>query len=385
MHPFVSAVILAAGNSSRMGRPKQQIPLCGVPVLLRAVRTYALLCNEVIVTAKEGDIPAFIQILGGTGAKIIPGGSTRQHSAQKGLAAIDRKADYIAVADGARPLTTAKEIASVLQAAYQTGAAALAVKVNDTLKQADANRVITKTVPRDNLWQVQTPQIFSVSLYRQAMQAARKQEEDWTDDCQLMENIGVPVTLVEGHSANLKITTEQDIPVAEAILRQREERGEPIGMRIGYGYDVHRLTPGRKLILGGVNIPNETGLSGHSDADVLLHAIADSLLGACALGDIGNLFPDTDEQYRDADSLMLLSEVAARVENAGYHIVNLDATVIAQCPKLSPYIPRMRENIAQACRITPDKVSVKATTEEGLGFTGKQEGIAASAVCTVSL
>ena len=154
-------------------------------------------------------------------------------------------------------------------------------------------------------------------------------------------------------------------------------------MRIGQGYDVHRLTEGRDLILGGVKIPYDKGLLGHSDADVLLHAVSDALLGAAALGDIGALFPDTDPQYAGADSLQLLSLVAQELQDAGYRIMNIDATVLAQAPKLKPYIPDMRQNIAKACGVTPDDVSVKATTEEGLGFTGSREGIAAHAVCLI--
>ena len=154
-------------------------------------------------------------------------------------------------------------------------------------------------------------------------------------------------------------------------------------MRIGHGYDVHRLVTGRALLLGGVHIPYETGLLGHSDADVLLHAVSDALLGAAALGDIGALFPDTDPQYAGADSLQLLSLVAQELQDAGYRIINIDATVLAQAPKLKPYIPDMRQNIAKACGVTPDDVSVKATTEEGLGFTGSREGIAAHAVCLI--
>lgn len=154
-------------------------------------------------------------------------------------------------------------------------------------------------------------------------------------------------------------------------------------MRIGHGYDVHRLVEGRKLILGGVEIPHEKGLLGHSDADVLLHAVSDALLGAAALGDIGHIFPDTDSRYEGADSLVLLSEVADRLAENGWHVVNIDSTVLAQRPKLMPYIERMRENIAAACRVDIDSVSVKATTEEGLGFTGEQLGIAAHSVCLI--
>ena len=193
-----------------------------------------------------------------------------------------------------------------------------------------------------------------------------------TDDCSIFELAGLPVRLVEGDYANLKITTREDLPAPA-------KEGDAV--RIGHGYDVHRLVEGRKLILGGVDIPYEKGLLGHSDADVLVHAVADALLGAAALGDIGKLFPDTDERYKGADSLVLLGHVAACVRQTGYEVENIDATVLCQRPKLAAHIPAMREKLAAACGVAAGEVSVKATTEEGLGFTGAGQGIAAHCVC----
>ena len=193
--------------------------------------------------------------------------------------------------------------------------------------------------------------------------------------------MGNPVHLLLGNDENIKLTTPTDLLVAQAILQKRLKKREAAMMRIGNGYDVHRLAEKRRLILGGVCIPYEKGLLGHSDADVLAHAIADALLGAASMGDIGKLFPDTDAQWKDADSMKLLAVVAGRLAEKGYSIVNIDSTVLAQAPKLAPYIIQMRENIAHACGISPIQVSVKATTEEGLGFTGLGQGIAAHAVC----
>lgn len=200
----------------------------------------------------------------------------------------------------------------------------------------------------------------------------------YTDDCQLIEAAGGRVRLTLGDYKNIKLTTPEDRVTARAYLGEQKEEKT---MRIGSGYDVHRLVEGRKLILGGVDVPYERGLLGHSDADVLAHAITDALLGAAALGDIGKLFPDNDPQYEGADSLALLGRVCALLGEKGYSIGNIDATVIAQRPKLAPHIPQMRENLAKACGIALPQVSVKATTEEGLGFTGSGDGIAASAVC----
>jgi len=210
------------------------------------------------------------------------------------------------------------------------------------------------------------------------MEEAVAAGRDFTDDCQLFEQAGHPVRLVPGLDTNLKLTTPEDIRLAEALLTDRKEIG---AMRIGHGYDVHKLVEGRPLILGGVSIPWEKGLLGHSDADVLTHAVMDALLGAAALGDIGGLFPDTDPAYAGADSIQLLRQVMARVRQEGYALGNLDVTVLAQQPKLKPYIPAMRACLADACGVPIEQISIKATTEEGLGFTGSGEGMAAHAVC----
>ena len=230
---------------------------------------------------------------------------------------------------------------------------------------------MVSTPERSTLFAVQTPQCFRTALYRQALDAVDTATAALvTDDCSLFELAGLPVTLTEGDYANLKITTPEDL--------QKEKT-----MRIGHGYDVHRLVEGRKLILGGVEIPYEKGLLGHSDADVLLHAVMDAVLGAAALGDIGKHFPDTDPAYKGADSLALTREVAAILTRHGYKLGNIDATLLCQAPKLAPHIPAMRQNIADAFGVDISAVSVKATTEEHLGFTGEGLGIAAHAVALI--
>lgn len=378
--PFITAVIVAAGRSTRMGRPKLLIPLCGKPVLRRTLEAFDASCVDAIVLVTgEQDIPAFTALCEGlmTPCCVVAGGETRQQSVARGIAACSADTAIVAIADGARPLITPADIDRVIETAKKTGAAAAAVRVKDTIKVADENGIITATPDRASLWQVQTPQVFSLPLYKEAMAAAASAGSDLTDDCQLAEHIGVQVTLVEGSYENLKITTPDDVTAATAILKKRGENG----MRIGHGYDVHRLTEGRACIIGGVDIPFEKGLLGHSDADVLTHAIMDALLGAAALGDIGGLFPDTDPRYKGADSIALLREVAAKVSEAGYTVENIDATVLAQQPKMKPHIPQMRAILSAACGIPVERVNVKATTEEGLGFTGAMEGIAAHAVC----
>lgn len=377
--PYIAAVIVAAGNSTRMGRPKLLIPLCGKPVLAHTLAAFEKAAvDEIVVVARGCDIPYFERELQvNKPCRFVQGGDTRQQSVANGIAAVSECATTVAIADGARPLITPEEIDRVIDTALRTDAAAAAVRVKDTIKQANADNIITATPDRATLWQVQTPQVFSIELYRRAMAAAQADGLDLTDDCQLVEHIGAAVTLVESSYENIKITTPDDVTAGEAILKKRGLGG----MRIGHGYDVHRFAENRKLILGGVDVPFELGLLGHSDADVLTHAIMDALLGAAALGDIGKLFPDTDAQYKGANSILLLKEVVRCVNERGFHVENIDATVLAQRPKLRPFIDTMRQQIADACGVAIDCVNIKATTEEGLGFTGAMEGIAAHAVC----
>lgn len=228
------------------------------------------------------------------------------------------------------------------------------------------------TLERSELFAVQTPQVFQVDLIKAALVKALEDGAALTDDCGAVERLGIGVSLTQGDYCNLKITTPEDLAVAEALFCL-----EGAAVRIGHGYDVHRLVEGRRLILGGVEVPFDKGLLGHSDADVLTHAVMDALLGACALGDIGHLFPDSDPAYAGADSLRLLDEVVSRLRQRGYRVGNVDATVLAQAPKLAPYLEQMRRNLARRLQVPMDAVSVKATTEEGLGFTGTGDGIAA--------
>ncbi len=382
---YTVMMVAAAGNSTRMGQPKQIIPLKGKPVLLHtlAVLQSVNTIDEILLIARPEDKQQMALMAAEHGITklrhVVSGGDTRQQSVANGLKLLPPETTLVGIHDGARPLVNPETVEAVIAAAEKNGAAAAAVPVKDTLKHANSNGDITYTVDRTGLWRVQTPQVFAVAPYREAMEAALAAGQDLTDDCQLMEKAGHPVRLVQGLETNLKLTTPEDVLLAEAILLM--EKKEKNTMRIGHGYDVHRLVEGRPLILGGITIPFSKGLLGHSDADVLTHAIMDALLGAAALGDIGGLFPDTDPTYAGADSVELLRRVVEHIHKAGYQITNIDATVLAQQPKLGPHIPAMRERLAAACHIPWECISVKATTEEGLGFTGQMEGIAAHAVC----
>ena len=370
MAQTVTAILVAAGASRRMGFDKLSYRLPGgltvLQASLRAFERHPRIKEIVLVAGANLEICRQLAETCSKPCKAMSGGATRAESVRAGLAAAT--GDLVAIHDAARPFVSETVITAAIEAAEQSGAAAPAVPVKDTVKVADGSGRVVSTPDRSTLFAVQTPQCFRRELYHRALEVVTGEKADLvTDDCSLFELAGLPVVLTPGEYANLKITTKEDL------------KGEGT-MRIGHGYDVHRLVEGRKLILGGVDIPYEKGLLGHSDADVLLHAISDALLGAAALGDIGKHFPDTDPRYEGADSLRLLQEVGRLIHEAGYTVGNIDATVLCQAPKLAPHIQTMRANIAQALGVEVDKVSVKATTEEHLGFTGQGQGIAAHAV-----
>lgn len=374
----VTAILVAAGASRRMGFDKLSVVLPdGRTVLEKSAAAFAVhpQVDELVLVA--GANRAACETIAAAFPKpctVVSGGATRADSVRSGLDAAHGA--LVAIHDAARPFVSAQVISDALAEAARMGAAAPAVPVKDTVKAA-SNGTVTATPDRAALFAVQTPQCFSAALYRRALDTVTGEAARLvTDDCSLLELAGLPVHLTPGDYANLKITTREDLPA------QRQEGGHT-AMRIGHGYDVHRLAQGRRLILGGVEIEYEKGLLGHSDADVLLHAVSDALLGAAALGDIGQHFPDTDPRYEGADSLLLLREVSALLKQAGYGVGNIDATILCQRPKLAPHIPAMRRRIADALGISVDAVSVKATTEEHLGFTGEGLGIAAHAVALI--
>ena len=385
MKTKISAVLVAAGASTRMGFDKLSVDLGGETVLHRSIRAFAQCpqVDEIVLVA--GKNRAFVEAQAADCKKpvqIVTGGATRAESAKNGVLAA--RGTLVAVHDAARPFVSAAVIEAVLDAAKQCGAAAPAVPVKDTIKQAvcgDGKTVpadcrVENTPDRSTLYAVQTPQCFDRAQYLAALEELDAEKARLvTDDCSLFELTGRPVQLTQGDYANRKITTREDLP--------RPAPKEETKMRIGHGYDVHRLVEGRRLILGGVEIPFEKGLLGHSDADVLTHAVMDAVLGAAALGDIGQHFPDNDPAYAGADSLKLAQHVARILSEHGYGIGNIDATVLCQRPKLAPHIPAMRANLAEAFGLPVDAVSVKATTEEHLGFTGEGLGIAAHAVALI--
>ena len=379
------AIILASGASSRMGTEKNKVllPIGGVPAIVRSVRAYAPLMDALVVVARAEDAAAIQATLDAArlDAIIAPGGDTRQDSVWNGLCALPEDCDRVLIHDGARCLVDEGTIRRAMASVEACGTGVAAIPAVDTIKQADAEGFVTGTPDRATLRAMQTPQGFNVALIRQAHEAARKDGYIGTDDAALVERLGVPVRLTEGDRRNLKLTTPEDIVMAEALLNT----SAPLpALRVGQGYDVHRLVPDRALVLCGVTIPHDRGLLGHSDADVALHALMDAMLGAMALGDIGKHFPDNDERYRGISSMLLLKHVVALLQEHRARVTSADVTIVAQKPKLLPYVPQMRQNVADALGLPPDRVNVKATTTERLGFEGREEGISAQAVCMVA-
>jgi 2-C-methyl-D-erythritol 4-phosphate cytidylyltransferase / 2-C-methyl-D-erythritol 2,4-cyclodiphosphate synthase len=306
---------------------------------------------------------------------VLAGGKERQDSVWKGLSAMmadHPETDYILIHDGARPHVTSEIIESTMEHTISHGAAIAAVPVKDTIKHLSPDGI--STPDRSLMFAAQTPQGFEAKLILEAYELAMRQGFVGTDDAQLVERMGHPVVLAEGSYANIKITTPEDLP--KSILNNL-----PITCMAGTGFDVHALVDGRPLILAGIPIPFEKGLLGHSDADVLTHAIMDALLGAAGLGDIGRHFPDTDLSYKGISSIVLLKKVVELLKQKGLVLGNLDATIIAQRPKMAPFHDAMIHSLANALGCDPERINIKATTTEKLGIPGREEGIAAEAIC----
>ena len=362
--------------------PKQYIELDGSTILRRTVAAlasmprvtqfivacapeYASLIKSELAGISAGDVDIFT----------VDGGPQRQDSVRNALTDPRLSGDLVAIHDAVRPNVTQALMDRVCAAAERSGAAIPAIRAMDTVKRSAAGVHVDETLPRQEIWLAQTPQVFDRELICLAHQRALLDGFDGTDDASLAEHMGVNVELVEGDPFNVKITRPEDLRYLSTVMGTSTLPD----IRIGYGYDVHRLEAGRKLILGGIDIPFEKGLKGHSDADALLHAITDAIIGALALGDIGSHFPDNDPANKDLDSRIFLRKAVQLAAERGYTACNVDCTVVAERPKLRVYIDRMREVIATDMSIELDRVSVKATTSEAMGFVGRGEGMAAMA------
>lgn len=377
------ALVVAAGRGSRFGGdiPKQWRDLAGRPVLRHSLATFAAhpAVDAVRAVIHPDDRSLYEAAAAGLGLdEPIAGGPTRQDSVRLGLEALaPLEPEVVLIHDGARPFVDGGVIGRVIAGLRDHPGAIPALPVHDTLKRAGPTGLIEETVPRAGLWRAQTPQGFHFPLLLAAHRAAMGRE--LTDDAAVAEQAGMAVALVTGSEDNLKITTAQDLRRAAARL------AEPGEVRVASGFDVHRFTSGDHVTLCNLAIPHDAGLEGHSDADVALHALTDALLGCIAAGDIGRHFPPTDPRWKGADSAIFLAHAGALVEALGGEIVHLDVTVICERPKIGPHRAAMVTRTAEILGIDEQRVSIKATTTEGLGFTGRREGIAAQAMATVRL
>jgi 2-C-methyl-D-erythritol 4-phosphate cytidylyltransferase/2-C-methyl-D-erythritol 2,4-cyclodiphosphate synthase len=366
-----AAVVPAAGSSQRMGRNKLTADMGGAPVLVRTLELLvaAGLRQLVVGVPAAGGLAAALDQVRAGGAQVVavPGGATRQETVRRCLAALPPAVEYVLVHDAARPYCSPSLVRRVQAAAERWGAAAAACPAVDTVHRAGADGAIRETLDRAQLWLAQTPQGFRRDLLV-AAHASASDPPSATDDAGLCVALGQRVQLVEGERGNVKLTYPEDLP----------ESGPP--WAVGQGYDVHRLAASRPLILGGVLIPHDRGLVGHSDADVLCHALADAVLGGAGLGGIGAHFPPDDPAYAGADSVGLLQESVRRAEAAGWRPVQADGLLLAEEPRLQGYVPAMRARLAGALCLDPARVNVKVGSNEGLGWLGRGEGIAAQAV-----
>jgi 2-C-methyl-D-erythritol 4-phosphate cytidylyltransferase/2-C-methyl-D-erythritol 2,4-cyclodiphosphate synthase len=390
---FVSAIIAAAGRGTRLGAatPKQLLTLGDRTILQRS---FDLVdghdeIHEIIV-ALPSDLawspPPFL-VSSKKPVRIVGGGSRRQDSVAKAFAQVSNRASVIVIHDAARPFASADLFSRVIEAAAKGGAATAALQASDTVKESTAApgvRIVARTLSRDSIYLAQTPQAFTREVLEDAIERGRQIVNTATDEASLAEQAGHPVRLVDGEATNIKITTQQDLDVSKALVGIRDlGLGISPVPRVGTGYDLHRLEPGKPLIIGGVQIPHDAGLAGHSDADVLCHAVTDAILGAAAAGDIGQHFPDSDAKWKGANSIALLEAANTMLRAAGYAVANVDAVIIAERPKLLPHISAMRANLAKAIGVDVSAVSVKGKTNEGVEALGRNEAIAVHAVALV--
>jgi 2-C-methyl-D-erythritol 4-phosphate cytidylyltransferase/2-C-methyl-D-erythritol 2,4-cyclodiphosphate synthase len=384
-------VLLAAGGSTRMGGDKMLMELAGRPVLEYSLETFqrADRVSAIVVVASDANQDAINDLVSNSGFEkvvaVIRGGARRQDSTANGVDRLTAEGGhdikYVLVHDGARPFVDAAMIESGLMAAAEHGAAVPTLPVSDTIKSVGGDGTVEQTLDRSRLRAIQTPQVFRVNVLVRALRPA----EDVTDDAALVELAGGVVSLFDGHPDNIKLTTPADIEHAEAILARRTVGGSGATNRWGTGFDGHALVPGGPLRLGGVNIEHDGHLEGHSDGDVLLHALASAVLGAAGLGDLGSNFPSGDPTYAGIDSGVLLQRAASMAADAGWEVSYLDATIIAQQPKLAPYVNRIKDSIAETLSIPVESVSIKITSTDHVGAIGAGEGIAAQAIATLSV
>ena len=383
-------VLLAAGGSARMGGDKMLLELRGRPVLQYSLETFqrSNRVSAIVIVASDANRNAINDLVANADydkvSAVVAGGARRQDSTANGVDQLMSQhgsgIKFILVHDGARPFVDEAMIERGLMAAAQHGAAVPALPVSDTIKSVKGDGTVEQTLDRSRLRAIQTPQVFQVDVFAPALRPTL----EVTDDASFVELVGGSVGLFDGNSGNIKLTTPDDIERAEAILARRKPGESGAMNRWGTGFDGHALVSGGPLRLGGVNIEHHRHLEGHSDGDVLLHAIASAVLGAAGLGDLGSNFPSDDPAFAGIDSRELLERVVSMAANAGWEVSYLDATIIAQQPKLSPYVNRINNSIAEMLSIPVDSINIKVTSTDHVGAIGTGEGMAAQAVATLS-
>lgn len=374
---FSSVVIVAGGSGTRMGRPKQMLPLGGKPVLVRSIEAFKRTCGvrEIVVVTPPENRPVLESYF--TDLIFADPGTTRLESVKNGFMKTSAAAETVAVHDGARPLVNPARIEDCLAEAKQHGAAVLAVPVKDTVKICEKS-VVKQTLDRSVLWAAQTPQCYRREVLLNALEKFGN-EKDATDESQLVEKTGVAVRVVLSDYQNNKITTPEDLIFAEALV------SEQVQYRTGFGFDLHRLEEGRKLFLGGAEIPHTKGFLGHSDGDLVLHALCDAVLGALCAGEIGILFPPTDESIKGISSVTITKKVLEIVRAHRAEIVHLDATVITQEPKIKPHYDTVRKSLANVFEMPIENISFKSKSHEHVGEIGRGEAAMCHAVATVKI
>lgn len=367
-------VVVAAGSSRRFGSDKLSVRLGGRTVLQRAVGCLRAVFADapLAVVVKAGEEHTRAQELAAWAVDaVVPGGEHRQDSVRAGVEALNLPdGAWVLIHDGARPFVPPEDVLRVMAAAQKGGAAVLAAPVADTVKELGPGGLVLRTLPRERLVRSLTPQVFRLALLRKVWQQERLGV--WTDEASALENLGVEVQAVPGDPRNIKITQPTDVALLRGLY--------PANVRVGQGFDVHPLVEGRPLVLAGVAIPHPRGLSGHSDADVVLHAVADAIFGACGSGDIGQHFPPTDPQWAGAPSRVFVEFAVAKARERALSVANCDVTILAEEPRVAPFREAMRESLATMLGVSSEAVNIKATTTEQLGFVGRSEGVAALAV-----
>jgi 2-C-methyl-D-erythritol 4-phosphate cytidylyltransferase/2-C-methyl-D-erythritol 2,4-cyclodiphosphate synthase len=374
-HP-IAIIVVAAGSSTRFGTDKLSISLSGQSVLERGVAAVCAAYPEapLALVVRAEKVEAAQRVWGPKGALVVAGGRHRQDSVRRGFDALDPDdGTVVLIHDAARPFVPVEDVRRVASAAAERGAALLVVPVVDTVKRLRSDGTVETTVPRDRLARALTPQAFRAGVLRRAWDAVG--EAVWSDEAALVERVGGEVMAVPGDPRNVKVTYPEDLEAVSGVFPSR--------VRVGQGVDVHPFKTGRRLWLCGIELPGETGLAGHSDADVALHAVTDAVLGACGAGDIGEHFPPSDERWRDTPSELFVKQALTLAAERGWRVTGCDLTLLAEAPRIAPHRQAMRARLAQLLALPEEQINVKATTFEGMGFVGRGEGIAALSIVTL--